>query len=960
MQAGHRLADYAGRAVGVLAGDAGDAVSAVNGRRAVLLAVLVVLALLALNLYAPAGPGISLRLLAGLLLLLCAAPALRWAAGSGPGDSGFAGNSPPPTGGKRGRFGGSGYSGNGSALPVCGFAYGLYFASPVFLRDDFTLPWRPEAAISAGQIEFVLLLALGGWTLLLAGYWLMGRDWAARKLPRLNLPSGPAANLLSRSPASISASGDTAASNPASIPASGGTASSNPASIPASGETAASNPASIPASGDTAASSPAPIPASSADANGGGNPRLDLALGVGIGVVSLPFLYLDKAAVAAFYTGEALLPSAVAFPVHFLGQLSLLAMLLLFFRQLRGGLPWPGRLFLGALVAVYTLLGLSTGLALQGLTAVFALFVAYAVAGRRPTWRWALGGAALLAAALFLLLPSRPEFRVLTWTRGIDPDAYILGRVQPYILIPPETLAAAERDGRGTDAAARELLDRYGLAASSRYEIIALPPTPTPDGAPAVDSPPHRIYWDGAMLIYSHRDAGVCHLPPDAVGAPVFFAHIFPSDIPLPEGGGGALSFASLEFPLAESGRVSNGRCEVRVPLPDYPIAFLRAGQYFAGVNWPIAQAQQTALTGRVGRDGPAARRELGAYVSGSVDAVDREGEWQLRTRAPGDWRIDPFFTAASRLLLHETDGRRPAELLRVGPGQTVIVQIDEQNWGEYLISRAALNGTQIAFWLAELINARGEFPPAPDGAAATLIYPAIPEPPPAAATATDANDGNGVIPPANGPRRNPAAPGAAASQLDKAALYLRTLWRFALSRPYTPESLRQSLDAAAQRLDLLLPLAWAAAQTPEPQPYLRGETYYPLLFKPVPRFLYPDKPTEVTDLGQRYGLIAAGNETNRYNLHQLGELYLNFGIAGALAGMFLLGAALRAIYGMFCRPGAPLLTLAAGAHLLTVLLAGMESLASASWGFVLWYAVFLALLYAGQSAVNWQLRIKN
>lgn len=883
MQAGRRLADYAGRAVGVLAGDAGDAVSAVNGRRAVLLAVLVVLALLALNLYAPAGPGISLRLLAGLLLLLCAAPALRWAAGSASG--------------------GSGYAGNGSALPVCGFAYGLYFASPVFLRDDFTLPWRPDAAISAGQIEFVLLLALGGWALLLAGYWLMGRDWAARKLPRLNLPSGPAANLLSRSPASI--------------------------------------------------------PASSADAAGGGNPRLDLALGVGIGLVSLPFLYLDKAAVAAFYTGEALLPSAVAFPVHFLGQLSLLAMLLLFFRQLRGGLPWPGRLFLGALVAVYTLLGLSTGLALQGLTAVFALFVAYAVAGRRPTWRWALGGAALLAAALFLLLPSRPEFRVLTWTRGIDPDAYILGRVQPYLIIPPETLAAADMHGGEPDAAARELLDRYGLAASSRYEIVALPPPQMPAAAPAVDRPPHRIYWDGATLIYSHRDAGVCQLPPDVVGAPVFFAHIFPADIPPPDGGGGALSFASLEFPLAESGMVSNGRCEVRAPLPDYPIAFIRAGLYPAGVDWPIALAQSTELAGRAGRDLPTARQELRAYADRPAGAIDGDGEWHLRTRAPGDWGLDPFFTGASRLLLHLADERRRAELRRVRPGQTIIVRVDAHNWGEYLVSRVAVDGARVNFWLAALIDSGGERPPLADGDSATLIYPAAPPPP--AATDADTTDrpGPASTPPA-GPRRNPAAPGAAASQLDKAALYLRTLWRFALSRPYTPASLRQSLDAAAQRLDLLLPLAWAAAQTPEPQPYLRGETYYPLLFKPVPRFLYPGKPTEVADLGQRYGLIAAGNETNRYNLHQLGELYLNFGIAGALAGMFLLGAALRAIYGMFCRPDAPLLTLAAGAHLLTVLLAGMESLASASWGFVLWYAVFLALLYAGQAAVNFQLRIKN
>ena len=919
-QGGRRLVGGAGRIVQALAGDAGRSW---NGRRAALLAALLLLALLALNLYAPAGPGLSLRLLAGLLLLLCAAPSLWWAAGSGRADSrsnssGRANSGRANSGRAGSRPAGAIPGSNGSILPVCGLAYGLYFASPVFLRADFTLPWRPDAAVAAGQIEFVLLLALGGWTLLLAGYWLLGQDWAARRLPRINLLSGPAAHLLSGRWASTPA----ASGNPPS------------ASPPPGG------PTSTPAAPD--------------------NPRLDLALAVVIGVVSVPFLYLDKAAVAAFYTGETLLPSAVAFPVHFLGQLSLLSILLLFFRQLRGGLPWPGRLFMGALAAAYTLLGLSTGLALQGLTAVFGLFVACAVAGRLPSWRWALGGAALLLAAVFLLLPSRPEFRVLTWTRGIAPDAYVLGRVQPYILIPPSSAAPPP-----------ELLERYGLAAPARYEIVALPPSRTPE-TPVIDHPPYRIYWQDDTLSYSHRDAAVCHLPPGAEGAPVFFVHIFAAASPSGGGarspaaaGGGAPAYASLEFPLAESGTVVAGRCEVRAPLPDYPIAFLRAGQYFAGVNWPIALAEQTALTGRVGNGLPAARRELGAHVSASVTQVDQAGEWQLRTRARGDWRIDPFFTGASRLLLHEAAAGRRAQLLRAQPGHTVIVQLNEQIWGEYLISRVVENGNQVAFWLAALIDYRGELPAAPGGGGALLYHPTGPEPPPpATATATETADDNGggteAAPPPAGPRLNPAAPGADASQLDKAALYLRTLWQFALSRPYTLESLRQSLDAAAQRLDLLLPVAWAAAQTPEQQPWLQGETYYPLLFKPVPRFLYPDKPTEVADLGQRYGLIAAENETNRYNLHQLGELYLNFGIAGALAGMFLLGAALRVIYGMFCRPHAPLLTLAAGAHLLTVLLAGMESLASASWGFVLWYAVFLALLAAAQAAVNFRLRMKN
>ena len=142
-----------------------------------------------------------------------------------------------------------------------------------------------------------------------------------------------------------------------------------------------------------------------------------------------------------------------------------------------------------------------------------------------------------------------------------------------------------------------------------------------------------------------------------------------------------------------------------------------------------------------------------------------------------------------------------------------------------------------------------------------------------------------------------------------------------------------------------MLPLAWIIGEVPKNAPYLYGESYVPLLFKLLPRIAFPDKPTDVRDFGQRYGFVPKGNDVNAFKPHQVGELYANFGSWGILLGTFALGVLYRAIYAMFFHSGASVITLAAGTHILTILLINVEDPASTSWGFILWYGVFLFLL---------------
>jgi hypothetical protein len=94
---------------------------------------------------------------------------------------------------------------------------------------------------------------------------------------------------------------------------------------------------------------------------------------------------------------------------------------------------------------------------------------------------------------------------------------------------------------------------------------------------------------------------------------------------------------------------------------------------------------------------------------------------------------------------------------------------------------------------------------------------------------------------------------------------------------------------ARSANLDLL---ADVIIRTPREIPYWGGQTYLSLVGSFVPRVLWPDKPTK--ELGQafghRYGYIGNSDTNTALNLPILVEFYANFGIAGVIGGMFLVG----------------------------------------------------------------------
>jgi hypothetical protein len=110
--------------------------------------------------------------------------------------------------------------------------------------------------------------------------------------------------------------------------------------------------------------------------------------------------------------------------------------------------------------------------------------------------------------------------------------------------------------------------------------------------------------------------------------------------------------------------------------------------------------------------------------------------------------------------------------------------------------------------------------------------------------------------------------------------------------------SIHESIDFTVYRMSQLFLFADVIELTPTVIPYWNGQTYYPLFTKFIPRMLWPAKPRE--DVGQtfghRYGLIEPGDTLTSVNLPQLVEFYVNFGPAGVVAGMFLLGIFYRAV----------------------------------------------------------------
>ena len=182
------------------------------------------------------------------------------------------------------------------------------------------------------------------------------------------------------------------------------------------------------------------------------------------------------------------------------------------------------------------------------------------------------------------------------------------------------------------------------------------------------------------------------------------------------------------------------------------------------------------------------------------------------------------------------------------------------------------------------------------------------------------------------------------AGPLEKARAFADIVYQITFSGAVDPRAL---IEVASLRLAQFTVFGEVIADTPAIVPYWQGASYYPILFKPIPRFIMPDKPEEVSGawFGHRYGLIGENNITTSINLPQIVELYGNFGLAGVIAGMFLFGLIFRLLIEMYIHPGMGLGALVGGVYVLSRVL-DIGSAASLTFGAVPWSIVLIALIH--------------
>jgi hypothetical protein len=182
-----------------------------------------------------------------------------------------------------------------------------------------------------------------------------------------------------------------------------------------------------------------------------------------------------------------------------------------------------------------------------------------------------------------------------------------------------------------------------------------------------------------------------------------------------------------------------------------------------------------------------------------------------------------------------------------------------------------------------------------------------------------------------------------------KAILYPRVAAEYLESA-----DVRDSFQIAMSRLAHVMTFGEVVEKTPEDIGYWGGETYRALLYKMIPRAIYPDKPTIETGqlFGHRYGFLSATDRTTSYNLPQLIELYANFGVVGVPIGMFIIGIIYAAVVRCFGDIGAGLGSQVAGSYVMAKLLL-IESSAALVFGGLAWNIVFVSL-------VHWVVRVAD
>jgi hypothetical protein len=95
--------------------------------------------------------------------------------------------------------------------------------------------------------------------------------------------------------------------------------------------------------------------------------------------------------------------------------------------------------------------------------------------------------------------------------------------------------------------------------------------------------------------------------------------------------------------------------------------------------------------------------------------------------------------------------------------------------------------------------------------------------------------------------------------------------------------------------------LSMVMDKTPTDVPFWNGESYAPLIYKWIPRFIWPDKPSEQMGqiFGHRYRILREDDLHTSMNTPIIAEAYMNFSYFGIFAVMILMGLVIGNVYFM-------------------------------------------------------------
>ena len=161
-----------------------------------------------------------------------------------------------------------------------------------------------------------------------------------------------------------------------------------------------------------------------------------------------------------------------------------------------------------------------------------------------------------------------------------------------------------------------------------------------------------------------------------------------------------------------------------------------------------------------------------------------------------------------------------------------------------------------------------------------------------------------------------------------------------------------KALDADYVGYEMFRELLWMNEHVPDRVGYQFGLTYYTQLVNPIPRFLWPGKPTADAGLLMAEAMGAVDDSGEAYLTNSpgfIGEAYLNFGLLGVLLLPAVAGVVVRAwdrLFGLCMRNFVAFAVYAAG--LATIFLSGRSFNMSTFYGLLALYALLVLMQKAG------------